>query len=168
MDEHRTFNFAQAVAYAGVSRHRLHRAIAAGELASLGGGKPGTLLEIRERDLVRWCHQAKVILPASRKRKRPVRLEDMERRYEDMLERFQELIDILGSVAATMNQTLQRMGMLDGMLGEKLRLIITDVRRENGGAPIPLPPEAFGGHQVSYQNIRLTHEARPERPIAPE
>jgi hypothetical protein len=135
--EDRTFNFAEAVAYAGVSRHRLHQAIADRDLASLGRGKPGTLLEIRERDLVRWCRQAKVILPPSRKRVRPVRLEDMQRQYEAMLEGFEDILQCMRRLLGDLSQAVITLRVLDAKLGEKLNVISPPLRPpvHNGERP---------------------------------
>ena len=142
--EDRTFNFAEAVIYAGVSRHRLHQAVAAGDLTSLGGGKPGTLLEIRERDLIRWCRQAKVILPPLRKRVRPVRIEDMQRQYEAMLEGFEDILQCMRGLAGELHKAVVTLMVLDAKLGEKLNVI----------SP-PTMPFAHNGE-------------RPERSIAQE
>lgn len=132
-----TFNFAEAVAYAGVSRHRLHQAIVAGDLVSLGGGKPGTLLEIRERELVRWCRQTKVILPPSRKRARPVRIEDMQRQYEALLEGFEDLLQCMRGLVGDLHQAVVTLRVLDTKLGEKLNVISPPVRPpvHNGERP---------------------------------
>lgn len=99
-------NFREACQRAGVSRQRLNRAIASGQLAAERGGGPGKPTYIQLDALQAWCAREGLAMPVEA-------LERSERlNPEDLtafLQRFHHMVETMERLEHTVEQAIERL-----------------------------------------------------------